>query len=179
MNITLGSILILVIVFLILKFATKFIIKLVAVIVLIVLAVGIMYYKSWGPFEKDLISLAELKNKYCGEDGDEDICGCIVKPLEADIDMRFDDKEREALEADKLKSIYAMQKSLSNNKTESLECLAAKGAEEKYEEFLKDFIPIENDKIDVILEQFKKAGEKVEGAFDSLKNGKDWIDEKY
>ena len=179
MNVTIGSILILIVVFLVLKFATKFIVKLVAVLCLLVLAIAAMYYYSWGPFEKESLSLDELKQNYCGEGGDEDICQCIVKLLEADLDMRVDEEERSSLESDKLKSLYAMQKSLSTTKPEAMECLAAKGEEDKYEEFLKDFIPIENNKLDLIIDQFKKAGEKVEGAIDSLKNGKDWIDEKY
>ncbi len=78
-----------ILVFFVLRFAKKIVVKLIGFLLISATVVGLMYYKSWGPFEHNIAELSHLQDKYCISNADEDICECIVQPIESDMNQRF------------------------------------------------------------------------------------------
>jgi len=107
-------------------------------------------YKSIGPFKNNVADISHLDEKYCGPDGDVDICECILKPARKDISSRFTSEEIEKLSTEKIKAVYVLEQSLSATKVQSVACLASRGAEGKYKVFLQDFVPIKNEHLNLL-----------------------------
>lgn len=179
MDMSITLIVVVVVAFFLLKFAKQIVSKLLGVVLIVGLVLGYMYKNSLGPFQENVADVEVLMEKYCGEDGDEDICDCILKPAEADLNSRFTAAERDTLKSQKIKAAYVLQKSLKATKEQSLVCLASKGATEKYKVFIQDFIPIENKYLNLAEEKVKDLGEKLKNEVESFKDDKKGIDDKY
>ncbi|MFT5725326.1 MAG: hypothetical protein ACI9JN_002451 [Bacteroidia bacterium] len=67
MNITIGSIVTLIIAGLLIRFATKYLMKLVGWVLIIGLGVYAMYHFGIGPFEKNPISIQTWEDRYCND----------------------------------------------------------------------------------------------------------------
>ncbi|MGB1037788.1 MAG: hypothetical protein ACPGYY_04010 [Bacteroidia bacterium] len=163
----------------ILRFAKKLFLKVLGVLLLGGLILGFLYYKGIGPFEQNVADMNHLMQKYCGDDGDEDICECILKPAQEDINSRFTRSELDSLTNQKIKGAYVLQKSLKATKEKALVCLASKDATSKYKVFLQDFVPIENKYLDLIGDKARDLSDKVKEEISSLKEDKKDIDDKY
>jgi hypothetical protein len=181
MGISLSAIVTLIILAILLKFATRIALKVLGFVLIVGLVVGFMYYNSMGPFKGGEADILELREQYCGNTpkADADICDCIVRLAEADLEMRFTKSELDSLRQDKLKSIYILEKSLKATKVEAIACLTARNSEDKYKAFLQDFIPIENEYLDKIQEGAQGIKEKLQEEYDSFINEKEELDEKY
>ena len=46
-----------------------------------------------------------MEEKYCGIQGDQDICECVIKLVLSDIEMRFSQEELMELKNDKAKDV--------------------------------------------------------------------------
>lgn len=179
MNGTLTIILVVVAALALLKYGKQLLAKVFGVLVIGGLIIGFMYKNSYGPFKQNIADLEHLQQKYCGPDGDTDICDCILNPAIDDIANRFTKIERDSLKYQKIKAAYVLQKSLRVTKEASLICLASKGATEKYKVFLQDFVPIENKYLDKVGETARDIGEKLKGEVANFKSNKENIDSKY
>ena len=179
MEFSLTVIIIIAVAVLLLKIAKSACSNLIGVILLSSLVLGFMYYKGLGPFKENVADLKTLNAKYCGPNGDEDICDCILKYASEDMHKRFISKELDSLENQKIRSAYVLQKSLSATKEQALICLASKDATDKYKVFLQDFVPIDNKYFEMIGETARDLGEKLKDEVNSLQENKNDIDEKY
>lgn len=168
-----------VVAFVILRFAKKLFSKVIGVLLIGGMIVGFMYYKGIGPFQQNVADMNHLMQKYCGENGDKDICDCILKPAQADIESRFTVSELDSLAEQKIKGAYILQKSLKATKEKAIVCLASRDATEKYKVFLQDFVPIENKYLDLIGEKARDLSDKVKDEISSLQEDKKDIDDKY
>lgn len=179
MNMTLTTVVVIAAAFFVLKFAQKIMSKLIGVIVLGAVVLGYMYKQSIGPFKENVASLAYLQEKYCGADGDKEICDCILSPALADMQSRFSDAEMDSLKVQKIKAAYVLQKSLSATKEKALMCLSTKGSTEKYKVFLQDFVPIENKYLDELGEKAREVTGKLKDELTGFQESKETIDSKY
>ena len=165
--------------FILLKIAKKITSKVLGVVVVAGLALGFMYHKGLGPFKQNLADMNRLQEKYCGPEGDQDICDCILKPAQDDISTRFSASEQDSLAIQKIRAAYVLQKSLKATKESAIVCLASRGATAKYKTFLQDFVPIENKYLDIIGEKAKDLKGALQNEVNSLQEEKKDIDEKY
>lgn len=179
MNGSITVIAVIVIALLVLKFAKQIFSKIIGVLVIGGLILGYMYKNSMGPFKQNVADISTLQEKYCGPDGDQDICDCILAPAKKDIENRFTVAERDSLEVQKIKAAYVLQKSLSATKESAIGCLALKGATDKYKVFLQDFVPIENKYLDMLGDKARDLGDKLKEEVTTFKNNKEDIDSKY
>ena len=85
MDLTLGVIICVVLGIILLRFAVKVMFKILGFVLILLAVLAFMYLYSWGPFEKNITSIHALEAKYCEEDGDPDICECIVSKLKLDV----------------------------------------------------------------------------------------------
>jgi hypothetical protein len=177
MSITLIAVIVVAIV--LLKFAKQIASKLLGVVLIAGVILGYMYKNSVGPFKTNVADMNTLSEKYCGPDGDQDICDCILVPVKNDIESRFNKSERDSLEVQKIKAAYVLQKSLRATKESALACLAIKGKTEKYKVFLQDFVPIENKYLDMVGEKARDLGDKLKEEVSTFKDNKENIDSKY
>jgi hypothetical protein len=179
MNFSITALIAVAVIALLFKFATRIAAKILGFFVVIALVFGFMYYESIGPFKENMADIAHLKGKYCEEERDASICDCIIGNAEKDMRNRFTKDELDSLAVQRIKAAYVLNKSLNATKEEALLCLAAKGEEEKYKVFLQDFVPIENEYLDLIGEKAKQASEKIRDEYQSFKDNKGTIDSKY
>lgn len=179
MNGSVTVIAVVIIALLVLKFAKQIFSKVIGVLVIGGLIVGYMYKNSMGPFKQNVADMSTLQAKYCGPDGDQDICDCILTPVKNDIESRFSPVERDSLEVQKIKAAYVLQKSLRATKEKAIGCLALKGATDKYKVFLQYFVPIENKYLDMVGDKARDLGDKLKEEVTNFKENKDNIDSKY
>lgn len=138
-----------------------------------------LYYNDLGPFKENVADINTLNEKYCGTNGDEDICNCILKYAVEDMHSRFTTQELDSLKTQKIRAAYVLQKSLFATKEQSILCLESRDAKGKYREFLNDFVPIDNAYLEKIGETAKNLGEKIWDEVESLQENKKDIDGKY
>lgn len=177
MQMSLTVIVAIVVVLILLRYARKFASKIFTFIIVAALVLGVMYYKSWGPFETNVADIATLEDKYCNKD--PDICDCIVQPAKADMAIRFSEAELDSLGEMRIKSAYILKKSLASTKEQAIICLGLKGATDKYAVFLKDFVPIENQYIDMATDKIKVLSGKLKSEVETFRENKDKIDSRY
>ena len=177
MQMSFTVILAIVVVLILLKYARKFASKIFIFLMVSALVVGAMYYKSWGPFETNVADIATLEDKYCNLD--PDICDCIVQPAKADMATRFSKVELDSLGEMRIKSAYILKKSLASTKEQAIVCLGLKGATDKYAVFLKDFVPVENQYIDIATDKIKVLSGKLRSEVETFRENKDEIDGRY
>lgn len=179
MNGSIAVVAVVVIALLVLKFAKQIFSKIIGVLVIGGLILGYMYKNSIGPFKENVADIQTLQDKYCGPNGDRDICDCILTPAKKDIEARFSAAERDSLEVQKIKAAYVLQKSLRATKEKAIGCLALKGETEKYKVFLQDFVPTENKYLDMVGDKARDLGDKLKAEVTSFKDNKENIDSKY
>mgnify|MGYP001065727377 CR=1 FL=1 len=179
MNFSITALVAIAVVALLLKFATRIALKLLGFAAVVAAIFGFLYYKSIGPFKENIADIAHLKVKYCEDERDEAICDCIIGAAEKDMKRRFTDEELDSLAVQRIKAVYVLKKSLNATKEEALMCLASRGEEAKYKTFLQDFVPIENEYLDLIGEKAKQASQKLKDEYSSFKDNKESIDTKY
>ncbi len=179
MELTLTTVGVIVIAIIVLKFATKLASKFFAILLIAGLALGFMYYKSIGPFKQNVADMSNLHEKYCETEVDEDICSCIIEKAEADMRNRFSKAELDSIATQRVRGAYILKKSLAATKEEAMICLAENGATEKYKTFIQDFIPIENEYLNVVGDKAKELSDKLKDEFQSFKETKKDIDNKY
>lgn len=168
-----------VIVLLLLKFATKFIAKIFGILLVAGLVIGFMYYKSIGPFKQNVTDIYALEEKYCDQEVDKDICDCIIKNIKRDMKRRFTRAELDSLAQQRIKAAYVLKKSMNSTKTDALNCLESRDAAHKYKQFRNDFIPIENKYLEIIEDKAKELGDNVRQEIKDFLLNKDDIDDKY
>lgn len=110
---------------------------------LVLLLAGVFalyYYKIW-PFKENVASIEYLTDKYCGKKDaprESAICDCIVRSAEMDMKNRFSNKEYTAIQADRAKAAYALQKSIHAIKPDIERCLHEQGQEAAWGQFVND-----------------------------------------
>ena len=138
---------------LLLWYATKFLIRIFIFLLILFVGIGYLYINEIGPFNHDDIKIKSLKELYCNENGDEDICNCIVEVIENHTD---------SLIAINPNDKYILPKSIINSYDESLKCLKLKNAESKYKEFLLEISNYEKITIpDSIKHKAHQVGEQI------------------
>jgi len=179
MNLTIGGLVTILIAGLLIRFATKFLLKVFGWLLLIGLGVYVMYHYGIGPFKQNPVSIQTWEEKYCGPSNDKVTCDCIVMPIKQDLEKRFGPSELREIEQDRAQLLYVVQRSFAAVKPEIQQCLGEANAEQALEDFRNDMIPINND----VLEEIKRLAEGIkEGAksqLDDFMSKKDSLDKKY
>tara|TARA_B100001059_G_scaffold68578_1_gene65443 strand:+ start:23605 stop:23961 length:357 start_codon:yes stop_codon:yes gene_type:complete len=92
-----------------------------------------MYINNIGPFKNELMDINILKEKYCKNKKEEDICDCVVQIIETKADSTFSNN------SDKQ---FLIHKSILDSYQQSMDCLEKRNAKSKYKEFLVDIAGI-------------------------------------
>ena len=79
----------------------------------------------------------------------------------------------------KPKMSYVLVKSLNATKDKSKACLATKGQADKYKEFYRDMVPVDNKDLKYIGKKTQELKEKLSQGVDSLKGEIEDIDTRY
>jgi hypothetical protein len=132
--------------FYILRKITRFFFRAIMFLALIGLSFLILYVFEMPPFEKDLINVAVLKEKYCYSDNIDKtnaICECVIPYLQNEQNDAKIDNSRWG-------DLVATRKMLSSNRSKILECYTKKGFENVgWETILKTILtdskPTKND----------------------------------
>jgi hypothetical protein len=179
MNITIGSLVAIVIAGILIRFATKFLLKLLGWFILIALGIYALYHYGIGPFEQNPISIQTWEDKYCNNPEDKVTCDCIVYPIKNDLESRFTTSELAEIEKDRAQMLYVVQRSFVAVKPQIQRCLGNANADKALEDFKNDLIPIDND----VLEEIQQFAEDVKAGaqkqIDDMSNKKESLDEKY
>ena len=179
MNSTIASILAIVVAGILIRFATKFLIKLLGWLLLLVVGIYGMYHYGIGPFKQNPISLDTLEATYCDNPKEEIKCTCIIQIIKADLQNRFTDDEINDIQADRAQLLYVMQRSFSKVKPEIESCLGSKNAEEEFTEFTNDLIPIDNEILKRLAQLKEDLTNGTESHLDELSSKKKELDEKF
>ena len=179
MNITLGSIIVIVLAGIIIRSATKFIMKVLGWLLLILAIIYLAYHFGIGPFAQNPISIDTWEAKYCNDPMEEVKCNCIVYPIKNDLESRFTKDELDEIAQDRAELAYVIKKSFSEVKPQIIECLAKEDAEDELSNFMKDMIPVDNDILDELNDIKEEIGETIENGMDQLQERKDRLDRKY
>lgn len=179
MNITIGGLVTILIAGLLIRFATKFLMKLFGWLLLIGVGVYAMYHFGIGPFEQNPISIQTWEAKYCGESNDKVTCDCIVMPIKKDLESRFTSIELADIEKDRAQLLYVVQRSFAAVKPEIQRCLGDANADQALENFKNDLIPIDNGILEEIKSLAEGIKESAESQLDELMSKKDSLDKKY
>ena len=179
MELTIGLTIVVILAVILMWFATKIIMKLLGFALVIVAILGVMYYFSWGPFEHHHIKVLDLNAAYCDEEGDEDICQCIIVPIMTDLEQRFDYNEMLELSKNEPKAFYAFMRSMEVTKPQSMDCLERRSAEEKYDEFLLELVPVKDETLKDLTEKASRWKDKLKKEYETLKEDKEEIDDRY
>ncbi len=179
MNLTITGIVVVVIAFLLIRFATSMLYKLFGVLVVVGLIAYAMFYFGLGPFKSNPVSITSLEEKYCGSELQVNKCECIVKKVVGDLRSRWSEEELAEMADKRTTMAYLVKKSFDVKKDEIMLCLVKRGAEGEMEEFRQDLIPIENDVLEELNELKENVTEKTKNLLDSLIQSKEDIDERY
>ena len=119
--------------FVVLWYLTKFFVRIFILLFILIVGFSYLYINNIGPFNKELIEIDLLKDKYCDNNDDEDICDCIVRIIESradSISLNNSDKK------------FLIHKSIIDSYQQSTECLEKRDAKAKYKKFLADIAGI-------------------------------------
>ncbi len=164
---------------LLIRFATKFLMKLIGWVLLIGIGVYALYHFGIGPFKQNPISIATWEAKYCGESNDKVTCNCIVMPIKKDLQSRFSSSELSEIEEDRAQLLYVIQRSFSAVKPEIQQCLGEANAEDALDNFRNNMIPIDNSILEEIEQLAEGIKEDAVNQLDGLKSKKESLDNKY
>ena len=123
------TILLAILTFFVLWYLTKFFLRVFIILFLLIAGFSYMYINNIGPFKNELMDINILKEKYCKNKKEEDICDCVVQIIETKADSTFfnnSDKE------------FLIHKSILDSYQQSMDCLEKRNAKSKYKEFLVD-----------------------------------------
>ena len=123
------TILLAILTFFVLWYLTKFFLRVFIILLLLIAGFSYMYINNIGPFKNELMDINILKEKYCKNKKEEDICDCVVQIIETKADSTFSNN------SDKEFLIY---KSILDSYQQSMDCLEKRNAKSKYKEFLVD-----------------------------------------
>jgi hypothetical protein len=123
------TILLAILTFFALWYLTKFFLRVFIILLLLIAGFSYMYINNIGPFKNELMDINILKEKYCKNKKEEDICDCVVQIIETKADSTFSNN------SDKEFLIY---KSILDSYQQSMDCLEKRNAKSKYKEFLVD-----------------------------------------
>ncbi len=85
----------------------------------------------------------DLNERYCGTKGvDKVICDCIVKPLDEKLHARYSDSELKELRKNKAKWLRVTYQILKEHKGDFQKRLKKYGAEDKWNDFINQFISL-------------------------------------
>lgn len=121
--------------FAVLWYVTKFFVRIFILLFVLIIGFSYLYINNIDPFNKELMEIDLLKDKYCDDNEDEDICDCIVRIIEirADsISLNNSDKK------------FLIHKSIIDSYQQSMECLEKREVKTKYKKFLADISGINN-----------------------------------
>ena len=127
------TILLAILTFFFLWYLTKFFLRVFIILLLLIAGFSYMYINNIGPFKNELMDINILKEKYCKNKKEEDICDCVVQIIETKADTTFSnnsDKE------------FLIHKSILDSYQQSMDCLEKRNAKSKYKEFLVDIAGI-------------------------------------
>ena len=127
------TILLAILTFFVLWYLTKFFLRVFIILLLLIAGFSYMYINNIGPFKNELMDINILKEKYCKNKKEEDICDCVVQIIETKADSTFSnnsDKE------------FLIHKSILDSYQQSMDCLEKRNAKSKYKEFLVDIAGI-------------------------------------
>ncbi len=127
------TILLAILTFFVLWYLTKFFLRVFIILLLLIAGFSYMYINNIGPFKNELMDMNILKEKYCKNKKEEDICDCVVQIIETKADSTFSnnsDKE------------FLIHKSILDSYQQSMDCLEKRNAKSKYKEFLVDIAGI-------------------------------------
>lgn len=127
------TILLAILTFFVLWYLTKFFLRVFIILLLLIAGFSYMYINNIGPFKNELMDINILKEKYCKNKKEEDICDCVVQIIETKADSIFSNN------SDKEFLIY---KSILDSYQQSMDCLEKRNAKSKYKEFLVDIAGI-------------------------------------
>lgn len=150
--------------------------------ILILLAlIGTLYYFHIWPFRQNVASVEFQENKYCEQEDPEKtaICNCIVQPLRADIDRRFNKAEQDSMLTDRLKGAYVLEKSLQVIKPSAQACLKEKGFPEGWAHFTDNLASLDNKYLKMAAEKLRSGADYLKEQWKSRTGEKKEIDEKY
>ena len=136
-------------------------------IIILLVIVGALYWFGIWPFNKNVVSMSYLENKYCDNQNAQKrvVCDCIVLRLKSDLASRFTIAELDSMQEDKLKTAYIFEKSLQKIEPEAKACLQEAGHPGAWDDFRADLASQDN-------EYLKKAGS-------AIKSGADYLKEKW
>jgi hypothetical protein len=150
--------------------------------ILIILAVvyGLYFYQIW-PFNKNVANMEYLEEKYCQSDDlqDQAICDCVLKRVKKDMNNRFTNSELEEIKGDRMKSAYALQKSLEEVKESAKYCLEEKGQTEAWRKFTTELATLDNKLLGTVGNLVNKGADLLNDEWESRKQEKSLIDAKY
>ena len=121
-----------VVLLLVLWLATKFILRLVVLLCVIAIGFGYLYFNKIGPFNSESLDMSLIKNNYCSDDGDDDVCECIVQMAEEQLMTSYQN------------DILGVQKAFIKSAKQSIECLKKRNAEEKYVQFIQETMGVKH-----------------------------------
>lgn len=179
MEMTIGLVIVLILAFVIIRFATKILFKILGFLLVVVAVAVVMYYLSIGPFKNDRTDIFKLEDRYCSEDGDVDICECIIEKTMTDMNNRFTEAERLELRENRAKALYAFVRVMEANKEECTKCLEDRGVEEKYGEFLAELAEVAPEHIENLKEKSSEILEQLYEKYEEIKDEKDDVDSKF
>ena len=123
------TILLAILTFFVLWYLTKFFLRVFIILLLLIAGFSYMYINNIGPFKNELMDINILKEKYCKNKKEEDICDCVVQIIETKADSTFSNN------SDKQ---FLIHKSILDSYQQSMDCLEKRNAKSKYKEFLVD-----------------------------------------
>lgn len=115
---------------------TRFISRIILFFALIGLGIGVLYVLGMPPFEKNVVSVAYLSERYCEtEKPDTLICECVVSIIKNASNTESSQKN------ERIKMALDLKNKLFQNKSQILSCYAANGMEKaSWEGILKSVL---------------------------------------
>jgi len=149
-----------VLLFSILKFATKIIMKIFGAFFIVAAAVFVLFYWNGGLLNlgNENFMLDEMQAKYCNS-GQTVKCECIITPVLTKIKAEYSGEEFTKLQSNKTKSLMVILETLTKNRTEIRDCLREKNALNEWDEFVNDLK--NNDSGNEFTDAFQKMKEDI------------------
>ena len=113
------TILLAILTFFVLWYLTKFFLRVFIILLLLIAGFSYMYINNIGPFKNELMDINILKEKYCKNKKEEDICDCVVQIIETKADSTFSNN------SDKQ---FLIHKSILDSYQQSMDCLEKRNA---------------------------------------------------
>jgi flagellar motor component MotA len=141
--------------FIIIKWAGSFFIKLLGFLLFVGLIAAALYYFEVGPF-KNMRSVNLMEERFCKNPAPNSFkCECIVELIDEDLNKRYSAEELKELEKDTWKMGIVVIKSFNAQKSQIKACLKEHDAEHELDEFVKEVMVLNKDKGEDMLHQIK------------------------